>query len=143
MLVAQTCLTLCDPMDCRPPCFSFHETFQARILEWVTISFSRCSSQPRDRTRVSCTAGRLFTDWAINERNNEIKTKVSNEKKNTHERSNQNLECIKKKIRIEQDNSPEVIGDVEVNYWMFTLYHGQVFPCMVNSKIRLLNFKKY
>ena len=45
-----------------------------------------------------------------------LKQKLAMKKKNTHERSNQNLECIKKKIRIEQDNSPEVIGDVEVNY---------------------------
>ena len=41
--------------------------FQARILEWVAISFSRGSSQPRGRTRVSCTAGRLFTIWATRE----------------------------------------------------------------------------
>ena len=43
---------------------SLHEIFQARILEWVAIAFSRGSSQPRDQTRVSCTAGRFFTDWA-------------------------------------------------------------------------------
>ena len=51
-------------MDCSPPGFSVHEIFQARILEWVAISFSRRSSQPRDRTRVSWTAGRFFTSWA-------------------------------------------------------------------------------
>ena len=44
-----------------------HEIFQARILEWVAIAFSRGSSQPRDGTRVSCTAGRFFTDWATRE----------------------------------------------------------------------------
>ena len=38
--VAQSCLTLCDPMDCTPPGTSVHEIFQARILEWVAISFS-------------------------------------------------------------------------------------------------------
>ena len=48
VLVAQSCLTLCDPMDCSPPGSSVHEIFQARILEWVAISFSRGSSQPRD-----------------------------------------------------------------------------------------------
>ena len=64
MLVSQSCLTLCDPMDCSPPGSSVHEIFQTRILEWVAISFSRGSSQPRDRTRVSCTAGRFFTYWA-------------------------------------------------------------------------------
>ena len=44
-----------------------HEIFQARILEWVAIAFSRGSSQPRDGTRVSCTAGRFFTDWSTRE----------------------------------------------------------------------------
>ena len=64
MLVAQSCPTLWDPMDCSPLGFCVHELFQARILEWVAISFSRGSSQPRDWTRVSCTAGRFCTDWA-------------------------------------------------------------------------------
>ena len=40
VLVAQSCLTLCDPMNCSPPGSSVHEIFQARILEWVAISFS-------------------------------------------------------------------------------------------------------
>ena len=55
-------LLLCDSMDCSPLGSSVHEIFQARILEWVAISFSRGSSQPRDRTRVYCTAGRFFTN---------------------------------------------------------------------------------
>ena len=42
--VAQLCLTLCEPMDCSPPGWSSHGIFQARILEWVAISFSRGSS---------------------------------------------------------------------------------------------------
>ena len=52
-LVAQLCPTLCDPMECSPPGSSIHGIFQARILEWVVISFSRGSSQPRDCTEVS------------------------------------------------------------------------------------------
>ena len=55
------------PMDCSPPGSSVLEIFQARILEWVAVSFSRGSSQPRDQTRVSCTAGRFFTNWATRE----------------------------------------------------------------------------
>ena len=51
---AQACLTLCDPMDCSPPSFSVHGIFQARILEWVAIFFSKGSSHPRGRTSVSC-----------------------------------------------------------------------------------------
>ena len=64
MLVTQSCLTLCDPMDCRSPGSSVHGILQARILEWVAISFSRGSSQPRDRTQVFCIAGRFFIDSA-------------------------------------------------------------------------------
>ena len=59
--VAQSCPTLCNLMDCSLPGFSVHGIFQARILEWVAVSFSRGSSQPRDRTRVSCIVGRHFT----------------------------------------------------------------------------------
>ena len=44
VLVTQSCLTLCDPMDCSQPAFSVHRTLQARILEWFVISFSRGSS---------------------------------------------------------------------------------------------------
>ena len=67
VLVTQLCLTLCNPMDCGPPVSSVHEILQARILEWVAISFSRQSSQARDQTWVSCIAGRLLTEWAIRE----------------------------------------------------------------------------
>ena len=48
MLVVQLFLTLCDPMDCRPPGSSVHGILQARILEWVAIPFSRGSSPPRN-----------------------------------------------------------------------------------------------
>ena len=59
----QSCLTLCDPMDCSPPGSSVHGILQARILEWVAISSSRGhgSSQPKEWTPISCTAGRFFT----------------------------------------------------------------------------------
>ena len=59
--VAQSCLTLCDPMYCSPAGSSVLGIFQAKILEWVAMSFSRGSSQPRDQTRVSRTVGRHFT----------------------------------------------------------------------------------
>ena len=52
-LVIQLCLTLCDPMVCSLPGSSLHGIFQGRILEWVAMSSSRESSQPRDRTHVS------------------------------------------------------------------------------------------
>ena len=53
VLVAQLCPTLFDPIDRSPPGSSAHEILQARILEWVDISFSRGSSQSRDQTQVS------------------------------------------------------------------------------------------
>ena len=52
VLVTQSCLTLCNPMDCSLPGSSVHKIFQARILEWITMSYSRGSSQPRDGTQV-------------------------------------------------------------------------------------------
>ena len=60
--VAQSCLTLCDPMD-----YTVHGILQARILEWVASPFSRGSSQPRDWTQLSRTAGGFFTSWAMRE----------------------------------------------------------------------------
>ena len=59
--VTQSCPTLSDPMDCSLLGFSLHGILQARILEWVAISFSRGASQPRDQTWVSCIAGRRLT----------------------------------------------------------------------------------
>ena len=100
--VAQSCLTLCDPMD-----YTVHGILQARILEWVVFPFTKGSSHPRDRTqvsltsshkvsprilewvaspfsrgsswtrnqtRVSCNAGRFFTNWAIREVNASLNT---------------------------------------------------------------------
>ena len=67
VLGVQSCLTFCHPMDCSPPGSSVHGIFQARILEWVAMPSSRGSSKPRDRTRVSSTAGRLFTVLATRE----------------------------------------------------------------------------
>ena len=54
--VAQSCVTLCDPMD-----YTVLGIIQARILEWVAVPFFRGSSQPRDRTWVYCISGRFFT----------------------------------------------------------------------------------
>ena len=58
--VAQSCPTLCDPVDCSPPRSSVHGIFQARVLEWVVISFSRGSSWPRDRTQVSSIVSKML-----------------------------------------------------------------------------------
>ena len=65
--VAQLRLTLCDPKDCSLPGSSVHGIFQVRVLEWVAISFSKGSFQPKDRTWVSPIADRCFTLWATRE----------------------------------------------------------------------------
>ena len=57
--VTQSCPTLCNPMG-----YPVHGILQARILEWVAFSFSRGSSQPRDRTQASLIAGGFYTSWA-------------------------------------------------------------------------------
>ena len=67
-LVAQSCLTLCDPMVCSPQGSSARRIFQTRILERVAISYSRGASPPRDQTRVSRIShiGRqILYHWAI------------------------------------------------------------------------------
>ena len=66
-LVTQSCLTLCEPMNCSPPASSVHGILQARILEWVALSFSRGSSQPRDWTHISWIGRWILYHWATSE----------------------------------------------------------------------------
>ena len=65
--LAQSCPTHCNPMDCSLPGSSVHGIFQAIVLEWIVISFSKGSSQPRDQTQVSHIVDRCFTIWATRE----------------------------------------------------------------------------
>ena len=67
VLAAQLCSTFCNPVDCNLPSFSIHGILQARILDWVAISFSRGSSWPRNQTWISSIADRFFTDWDMRE----------------------------------------------------------------------------
>ena len=60
VLVAQSCPTLCDPMDYSPRGSSVRGVLQARVLEWVAIPFSRGSSQLRDQTQFSCTGRQIL-----------------------------------------------------------------------------------
>ena len=62
VLAAQSYPPLCDPMDLSPPGSSVYRILQTKVLEWVAISYSRGSSQPRDRTQVSRITGRFFTN---------------------------------------------------------------------------------
>ena len=66
-LVAQSCPTLCDPMDCSPPGFSVLGISYAKILEWVVISFSRGISWARDQMYVSCIDRQILYHWATGE----------------------------------------------------------------------------
>ena len=65
VLVVQLCPTLCDPMNCNPPDSSVHGIFQAKILEWGAIPFSRGLSWHRDPTQDSCIAGWFLIVWVI------------------------------------------------------------------------------
>ena len=65
VLVAQSCPTLCDPMDCSLPGSPLHGILQARVLKWVSVPSSRRSSQPKDQTWISCIAGGFFTVWTL------------------------------------------------------------------------------
>ena len=69
VLVAQSCPTLCNPMDYSPPGSFVLEILQGRILERIAIFFSRGSFWPRDGIPVSCIAGRFFTVWATGKPN--------------------------------------------------------------------------
>ena len=66
-LVTQLCPIVIDPVDCSQPGSSVHGILQARILQWVSIPFSKGSSWPRDQNWDSCIAGRFFIIWATRE----------------------------------------------------------------------------
>ena len=66
-LVTRSWLTLCKRMDCRPPGSSVHAVFQARMLEWIGISFSRGPSPLRDWTCSSCMGRKILDYWATSE----------------------------------------------------------------------------
>ena len=67
VVITQSCLTLCDPMNCSPPGSSVHRIFQARVLEWVAIPVSTGSFRPRGWAWVFFIAGRFVTNWATRE----------------------------------------------------------------------------
>ena len=69
VFVSHSAMSVCDLTDCSPPGSSVHGILQARILEWIAMHFSRGSSQPRDRTHISCIACGFFTDTCYNMEN--------------------------------------------------------------------------
>ena len=66
-LVAQSCPTLCYPIDCSLTGFSVHGDSPGKMLEWIVMPSSRGSFQPRDWIQVSCIADRFFTIWVTRE----------------------------------------------------------------------------
>ena len=89
-----------DLMDCSPPGSSVHGIFQARVLEWVAISFFRGSSQPRGWTLVSRIASRHFTIWATREAPliEEILQRKEKRRRNTSELILENNKCPPEKL---------------------------------------------
>ena len=84
VLIAQSYSTLCDLMDCSLADFSVHGISQARILEWVVISFSRGSSQPRDRAWVTCIGTWIVYRWATWEAHRDYHLAIKRIKLMTH-----------------------------------------------------------
>ena len=70
-LVTQSCVTVCNLLDCGPPGSSVLGISQAGMLEWFAISYSKGSSQPRVQIRVFCIAGGLFTIESLGQFHNE------------------------------------------------------------------------
>ena len=107
VLVAQVCPTSCYPRDYRPPGSSVHGILQARILEWVAISFSRGSSQPRDWTQVSRIAGRFFAIWATKEElSDQISRSVVPDSLRPHESQHTRPPCPSPTPGVHSDSHP-------------------------------------
>ena len=143
VLVAQLCLTLCDPMVHSLPGSSVHGILQARILKWVAIAFSRGWSQSRDGIQVCRTAGRLFTIWSTRDvlmyyfstyvlytlctitRNNIEKVSTPMEKMMNERQTRYIKERKEKKMAWWDRNSGEVVRDIDSSlgtyWWMYFL----------------------
>ena len=129
VLVAQLCLTLCDPMDCSPPGSSVHGIFQASVLEWAAISFSRWLSWPRDRTWVSWTAGRFFTDWATRKPSRKAIAywQYCDSFRRTAKESSHTYACI---------HSPSNALPIQAAKW-----HSAEFPVLYSRSLLVIHFK--
>ena len=95
---SKSCPTLCDPIDCSPSGSSVYGISQARILEWVAISFSRGSVQPRDQNCVSCNSSALQADsLPLSPRGNLL---LWGKKGHNHNSYFQTFECIQLNITL-------------------------------------------
>ena len=134
MSVSQPCPTLCDPVDCCPPSSSVHGILQARILEWVAISFSKGSSRPRDQTQVSNIAGRRF-NLCTTKKALKYKNTVSGGQwftpslPHTHHSCQVSL-CVPSSGPDPMGTSPHISGKVSVK-----VFHTEGKPCPQSSPL--------
>ena len=118
--VTQSCPTLCDPMDCSLLGSSIHGIFQARILEWVAISFSKRSSWPRDWTWVSYIVGRCFTVWATGD------ARYCSAAWETLERGRKRIRLKKKSFALFHQLFKTWVRKKGEAYWAFLFIQNQV-----------------
>ena len=117
--VTQSHWTLCDPIE-----YTVHGILQARIVEWVTVPFSRGSSQPRYGTQVSRIAGRFFTSWATREaqiRSDQISHSVMSDSLWPHESRHARPPCPSPTPRVHWDSRP-------LTQWCHTAISSSVVP---------------
>ena len=108
----------CDPMDCSLQGSSVHGIFQAKVLEWVAISFSRGSSRPRDQTQVSHIAGKRFTIWATREA---ISCKDGHDKGQKWQGPNRSKRDLEDVARIYRKTSTEKVLMIWVTMMVWSL----------------------
>ena len=115
VLVTQPCLTLCNPMDCSPPGSSVHGIISRQIQEWVAISFSRGSSQPRGQIWVSCITDRFFIIWAIRKVLTSNKMTVNRKRWETLYFTYEIIRILKNPCQ--ECNETYTLINMSINYW--------------------------
>ena len=144
-------------MDCSPPGSSVHGIFQARILEWVAISFSRKSSPPRDRTWVSCIVDRCFTVWATRKDSpvqfNHSTYSWEQIKFHLHDNASLNVQLLQKKIfktfskRLPSSTNLETLAEQIIwarpRRWFQSITHSVGFGTVTSVIVLIIVFVVY
>ena len=129
--VTKLFLTLWDPIDCSLPGSSVHGISQARILEWVAISFSRRSSWPRDQTCVSCIGRQILYRWATREAPLLLKSIT---------KFNMSQPVISAGLR-NFNSLTRLVGKDHLSPWVPNLVH--VYNCTVNYSNTIIKMKNW
>ena len=111
------------PMDWSLPVSSVYGIFQARTLEWVAITFSRGSSQPRDQTWVSCIAGRCFTVWPTREAHLKVGRLKNREEVRWREYKRRRLQSCSLTTVVEHKDSENLVTAKKATYRLHPLDH--------------------